>query len=53
MQVDTVSHLVLLVYLGLSGEKKLHHIGMTILTSTHEGSEAILRNTVRQNSMSQ
>ena len=50
--MDTVSHLVLQVYLRPTGEKKLNHINVTTLTGTHEGSEAILRNTVRQNSTS-
>ena len=43
LQVDTVSHLVLQVYLGPTGEKKLDHINVTNITSQHEGSLAILR----------
>ena len=46
LQVDVVLHLVLQVYLGPTGEKKLYHINVTTITSQHEGSLAILR---RQN----
>ena len=46
LQVDVVPHLVLQVYLGPTGEKKLYHINVTTITSQHEGSLAILR---RQN----
>ena len=42
LQVDTVSHLVLQVYLGPTGEKKLHHLHVTTITSQHEGSLVIL-----------
>ena len=44
-----MSHLVLLVYLGPTGEKKSHHISVTTLTGTHEGGPAMLRNTMGQN----
>ena len=43
LQVDTVSHLVLQVYLGSTGEKQLHHNNVTSVTGQHEGSLAILR----------
>ena len=46
LQVDTVSHLVLQVYLGPTGKKQLHHINVTTVTGQHEGSLTILR---RQN----
>ena len=50
-QVDVVSHhSSLQVNLGPSGEDQLYNIGMTFVTGTHEGSPAILRNTMRQNS---
>ena len=42
LQVDTVSHLVLQVYLGPTGKKQLHHINVTTITGQHEGSMAIL-----------
>ena len=45
-----VSHLVLQVYLGPTGEEQLYNTSMTFATGTHEGSQAILRNTMRQNS---
>ena len=45
-----VSHLALQVHLGLTGEEKLYNISMTFDTGQHEGSPAILRNTMRQNS---
>ena len=46
LQVDTVSHLVLQVYLGPTGKKQLYHINVTTVAGQHEGSLAILR---RQN----
>ena len=49
LQVDTVSHLVLQVYLGPNGEERLYHISMTFATGSHEGSPAILRNKMREN----
>ena len=45
-----MSHLVLQVHLGPTGEEQLYNISMTTVTGTHEGSPAILRNTMRQNS---
>ena len=48
LQHDTVSHLVLHVYLGPTGEKQLYHISMTTVTGKHEGSPAILRRQMRQ-----
>ena len=45
-----VAHLVLQVHLGPTGEQKWYNISMTSDTGTHEGSQAILRNTMRQNS---
>ena len=44
-----MSHLVLQVYLGPTGEKKLYHISTTTLTGTHEDSELMLRNTMTIN----
>ena len=49
-QVDVVSHLALQVYLGPTGEEQLYNISMTFDTGTHEGSPAILWNTMIQNS---
>ena len=46
LQVDTVSHLVLQIYLGPTGKKQLYHINVTTITGQHEGSLTILR---RQN----
>ena len=43
LQVDTVSHIVLHVYLGPIGKKQLHHNNVTTVTGQHEGSLAILR----------
>ena len=45
-----VSHLALQVYLGPTGEEQLYNTSMTTVTSQQEGSPAILRNTMRQNS---
>ena len=45
-----VSHLILQVYLGPTGEEQLYNSSMTIVTGMHEGSPAILRNRIRQNS---
>ena len=42
LQVDTVSHLVLQVYLGPTGKKQLYHNNVTTVTGQHEGSLAIL-----------
>ena len=42
--VDVVSHLVLQVYLGPTGEKQLYHVSMPTVTSEHQGSPAILSN---------
>ena len=50
MGTDVVSHLVLQVYLGSTGEEKLYHISMTPDTGPHAGSHAILRNRMRSNS---
>jgi len=44
LQNDTMSHLVLQVYLGPTGEKQLYHFSMTTVTGQHEGRPAILRN---------
>ena len=44
-----VPHLVLQVYLGPTGEKKLYHISTTTLTGTHKDSELMLRNTMTIN----
>ena len=46
VQVDTMSHLVLQIYLGLTGKKQLYHINVTTVTGQHEGTLAILK---RQN----
>ena len=43
LQVDTVSHLVLQVYLGPTEKKQLDHINVTTVTGQHEGSLTILR----------
>ena len=43
-------HSILQVHLGLTGEEQLYNISMTTVTGQHEGSPAILRNTMRQNS---
>ena len=48
LQVDVVSHLVLQVYLGPTGEKTLYHFSMTTVTGQHESSPAILRNRMGQ-----
>ena len=45
-----VSHLALQVYLGPMGEEKLYNISMSTVTGPYEGSWAILRNRMRQNS---
>ena len=45
-----VSHLALQVHLGPTGEEQLYNVSMTLVTGTHEGSPAVLRNTMRQNS---
>ena len=45
-----VSYLALQVYLGPTGEEQLYNSSMTTVTGQHEGSQAILRNTMRQNS---
>ena len=42
LQVDTVSHLVLQVYLGPTEKKQLYHINVTTITGQQEGSLAIL-----------
>ena len=43
-------HRILQVHLGPTGEEQLYNTSMTTVTGTHEGSPAILRNTMRQNS---
>ena len=45
-----VSHLVLQIHLGPTGEEKLYCIGMSTATSQHECSPASLKNRTRQNS---
>ena len=45
-----VSHHVLQVHLGPTGDEELYNISMTFVTGMHEGSSTILRNTMRQNS---
>ena len=49
LQVDTVSHLVLQVYLGPNGEERLYHISMSFDTGSHEGGPAVLQNKMRGN----
>ena len=44
--VDVVSHHVLQVHLGPTGEEQLYHISVSTVTGTQEGSPAILRNTM-------
>ena len=44
LQHDTVSHLVLQVYLGPTGEKQLYNVSMTTVTGQHEGRPTTLRN---------
>ena len=44
--VDVVSHLVLQVHLGPTGEEQLYHISVSTVTGTHEGSHTQLRNTM-------
>ena len=48
--VDVSHHSFLQVHLGLTGEEQLYNVCMTTVTGAHEGSPAILRNTMRQNS---
>ena len=43
LQVDTVSHLVLQIYLGPTKKKQLYHINVTTITGQHEGTLAILK----------
>ena len=43
-------HSILQVHLGPTGEEQLYNSSMTTVTGQHEGSPAILRNTMRQNS---
>ena len=50
MGIDVVSHLIMQVHLGPTGEEKLYHISMTPDTGPHVGSHAILRNRMRLNS---
>ena len=45
--VDVVSHLILQVYMGPTGEEKLYHISMTPDNGPHAGGHAILRNKIR------
>lgn len=51
LQVDAVSHLVLQVYLGPNGEEQLYHISITFDTGSHEGSPAILKNKMKENTV--
>ena len=44
LQHDTMSHLVLQIYLGPTGEKLLYNVSMTTVAGQHEGRPAILRN---------
>ena len=44
LQHDTMSYLVLQVYLGPTGKKKLYNVSMTTVTGQHEGSPTILWN---------
>ena len=45
--VDVVSHLILQVYMGPTGEEKLYHISMTSDNGPHAGGHAILRNKMK------
>ena len=45
--VDVVTHLILQVYMGPNGEKKLYHISMTPDNGPHAGSHPILRNKMK------
>ena len=48
--VDVVSHHSLQVHLGPTEEEQLYHSSVSTGTGLHEGSPAILRNRMRQNS---
>ena len=45
--VDLVSHLILQVYMGPTGEEKLYHISMTPGNGPHASGHAILRNKMK------
>ena len=42
--IDVVSHLILQIHLGSTGEEKLYYMGMSTATGQHECSPASLEN---------